>query len=161
MAARRNWGAKQQMQTPSYSTWKQVAFFGAAGPLIGAFAMLRWSRFADGPPLHLDLGEWLVVGFAAYLYAGVPALFTGCVAALIRRLAPGNTAGGLTLRCLVPVLAGAAASALFWVAIASELSTDFAVVGAFAAFVCTSLVELWLRLWSKRLSKPNPLRGSA
>ena len=151
------------MQTSRYPTWKQVILFGVVGPPVGALAILLWSHFAGAPPFRFNLSAWLFIAFPlAYIYAGVPALVTGYTAALARRVTLDSTAGALAFRFVVPVLVGAGASVLFsLVTIASEPSAGFATVGAFAALVCTLLVEWRARLRPNNSFKPNPLRGSA
>lgn len=151
------------MQISRYSTWKQVALFGVVGPPIGAFAILLWSHFMGEAPLEFNLGAWLGIAFTvAYLFAAVPALVTGYTAALARSLASDSTAGAIAFRFAVPLLVGAGSSVLFsLVTIASEPSAGLAAVGAFAALVCTLLVEWWARLRPNNSFKPKPLRGSA
>ncbi len=135
-----------------YPTWKQVTLFGVVGPPVGALAILLWSRFAGEPPLRFDLGAWLFFVFPiAYLYAGVPALLTGYTAALARRLTSGPTWGALAFRFVVPVAVGAGASVLFSLfTITSEPSAVFATLGAFAALVCTLIVE-WRAVNSRQV----------
>ena len=151
------------MQTSRYPAWKQVILFGVVGPPVGALAILLWSHFVGEPPLRFHLRAWLFIAFAvAYVYAGVPALVTGYTAALARKLTHAPTGAVLAFRFLVPVLVGAGASVLFsLVTIASEPSAGFATVGAFAALVCTLLVEWRARLRPNNSFKPKPLRGSA
>jgi len=95
------------------------------------------------PPLRLNPVAWLSIAFPfAYLYAGVPALITGYVAAVARYLAPAPVMGDFAFRLAVPVGVGAAASILFsLVTLASEVAVEPAIVGALSAFVCTLLVE--------------------
>jgi hypothetical protein len=136
------------MQVRRYPSLAQLAIFTIVGPPVGALAILLWGTLFGQPPLRLGLWEWLVVTFPiAYVYAGVPALVTGCVAALARSVAGDQDHGSRLYRFAVPVVAGAVTSVLFsLVTLASEPDVVVGVIGAFAAFVCTSFAERLLRL---------------
>jgi len=151
------------MKIQRHPTWAQLALFGVVGPPVGALAILTFGHVAGQPPLPFDLRTWLVIAFLfAYLYAGLPALFTGLTAAIARALAPGNGSRALALRFAVPLAVGPVASVLFsLVTIASKPDAAFASAGAVAALVCTSLAEWLLRLRPNNSFKPKPLRGSA
>ena len=137
-----------------YSTLKHLALFGIVGPPIGALTLL----LQDPMPLS----SWLGVLVLAYIYAGLPALVTGCSSAIARAMSPGLDWRARTLRFAVPVLVGPVTSVLFsLVTIASEPDVFFAVAGVVAALVCTALAELLLPLRPNKSFKPNPLRGSA
>jgi len=151
------------MQIRRYPKLTQVALFGMAGPPLGALAVLSWGYFAGQPPLPFELRAWLAVAFVfAYVYAGLPALITGLVAAIARALAPDTSFGDRVFRFSVPALVGPVASVLFsLVTIASEPDISFAAAGVIAALVCTGIAEWVLRLRPNNSFKPNPLRGSA
>ena len=150
------------MKVRRHPTWTQLALFGVLGPPAGALAILSWGHLAGEPPLPFDLRTWLLVAFLlAYVYAGVPALFTGLAAAIARGKAPGPGLRPLVLRFAVPLVVGPVASVLFsLLTIASEPDLIFAAAGAAAAFVCTSLAEWLLRLRPNNSFKGMPLRGT-
>jgi hypothetical protein len=137
-----------------YSTMKLLALFGIVGPPIGALTLLLQDP--------LPLSSWPGVFLFAYIYAGLPALVTGCSSAIARAMSPGLNWRARTVRFVVPVLVGPVTSLLFsLVTIASEPDVFFAVAGVFAALVCTALAELLLPLRPNNSFKPTPLRGTA
>ena len=137
-----------------YSTLKHLALFGIIGPPIGALTLL----LQDPMPLS----SWLGVLVLAYIYGALPALVTGCSAAIARKMSPGLDWRSRTVRFAVPVLVGPVMSVLFsLVTVASEPDVFFALAGVLAALVCTALAGLMLPLRPNNSFKPNPLRGSA
>lgn len=140
------------MQAHSYPTWKQVMLFGVLGPPLGVLFSLLWIHVAGDPPSRMELGWWLPILFpAAYIYAGAPALVTGYAAASARTVATDSKWAGVAFRFLVPVMLGVCTSLLsFMVTLGAEPSAAIGAAGAFAAFLCTLLVEWRARLRTKK-----------
>ena len=132
------------MQPHRLGAWKVLLLFGLLGPPIGALSVLLWMHFVAEPIALREPSHLFLVLVVAYIYGVIPALVTGLVAVITRKLFSRGDLTHLALRLSVP----AVISAIWSVALSLIFneqdmltSISFAFSGAIAALACGTLAE--------------------